>query len=147
MFGLVTLVASAIAYLAWLARAVDNAPALGAGVPPRSPRAAIGWWFAPLANLWVPFTIVRDLHDRLGAPGAPMQRALLGSWWAMWIVSNVIGNIAGRVWAAADTVDTLRSAIELDLGASVLETVGAILALLVVRAIQSREDARHALQG
>ncbi len=135
-------VASAVAYVAWLSRGVENAPALGAGIPPRSPRGAIGWWFVPFANFWIPCTIVRDLHGRLGAPGAPTQRGLLMSWWIMWLVISFVGNVAGRLWVGADTVDSLRSAMGIDLVSAGLDAIAAILALLVVRSIQAREDGR-----
>ena len=34
---------TAVAFLAWLSRAIDNVPALGAGWPSASPRWAIAW--------------------------------------------------------------------------------------------------------
>src|SRR5206468_7874885 len=52
---LLAFLATAIAFLAWLSRAIDNVPALGAGRPSASPRWAIAWWFIPFANLGMPY--------------------------------------------------------------------------------------------
>lgn len=76
------LIATAVAFLAWLSRAVDNVSALGAGQPLVSPRWSIGWWFVPFANLVMPFRIVKDLDQRMTPTGQPRSGALLGWWWA-----------------------------------------------------------------
>ena len=142
IISLVALILSVFGYLAWLSRAVENAPALGAGTPPRTPRAAIGWWFVPFASLWVPYTIVRDLHDRLGAAGDALGRPLLRAWWAFWLLSSWAGNAVGRLWLRTETLDDLGRAIGFDVATSVLDVVAAILAIAVVRRIQAREDRR-----
>ena len=45
-------VATAVAFLAWQSRAVDNVAALGGGKPVFSPRWSILLWFIPFANLF-----------------------------------------------------------------------------------------------
>ena len=143
---LIVFIGCVIAYLAWLSRAVDNAPAIGAGAPEHSPRGAIGWWFVPFANLIVPYQIVTDLHHRL-AVGDDVGRArgLLLGWWLVWLVSNWASWFALRI--PTETVDDLRQLINVSIAVDILLVVAAALAILVVRRIQRREDARARLMA
>ena len=135
------LIVSGIAYLAWLSRAVENAPALGAGTPRHSPRGAIGWWFVPFANFVVPYQIVSDLHDRLAtAVDSDRARPLLLGWWLTWIGGNLIGYVTR--FSGTDSIDQLKSAITVTMTSDALNLVAAVLAILVIRRILGRETAR-----
>ena len=131
-----------IAFLAWLSRAVDNAPAIRAGTPPRSPRGAIGWWFVPFANLLVPFQIVADLHDRLGPRGADRARPLLLAWWLLYIAGSYVSLLALR--AGSDTIEELQSGFDRGIVVDLLLVLSGVLAIAVVGKIQRREDVRAA---
>jgi len=137
------LIVSAVAYVAWLSRAVENAPAIGAGTPPHSPRGAIGWWFAPFANFVVPYQIVSDLHDRLAAAvDSDRARPLLLGWWLTWLGGNLIGYLTR--FTGSETLDDLKSTITVTMLSDVLNLVAAILAIVLVRRILGRETARAA---
>ena len=140
---LLVLIVAAIAYIAWLSRSVDNVPALGAGTPPHSPRGAIGWWFVPFASFVVPFQIVADLHDRLAtATDSGRARPLLIAWWLTWLGGSFIGYATAL--AGDDTVDQLKAQVGIQMFSDAVTVVAAILAILVVRRIVRREDARAA---
>jgi len=137
------LIVAAIAYVAWLSRAVEDAPALGAGTPPHSPRGAIGWWFVPFASFVVPFQIVADLHDRLAtATDHDRARPLLLAWWLTWLGGSFIG-YATRL-PGDQTVDQLKASVSIEMVSDAVTVVAAVLAILVVRRIVRREDARAA---
>lgn len=137
------LIVGGLAYMAWLSRAVENAPALGAGTPPHSPRGAIGWWFVPLANFVVPYQIVSDLHDRLATVAdSDRARPLLLGWWLTWMGGNLIGYLTR--FTGNDTIDQLKAAITVTMISDAMNLVAAILAILVVRRILGRETARAA---
>ena len=101
------LIGSAIAFLAWLSRAVDNTPALGGGQPIVSPRAAIGWWFAPLANIVMGYRIVADLWRRMAPADAPARTFLVVLWWILWLGSNFM--MSWLVQRNLDTIPALRA--------------------------------------
>jgi len=137
------LIVAAIAYVAWLSRAVEDAPALGAGTPPHSPRGAIGWWFVPFASFVVPYQIVADLHDRLAtATDHDRARPLLLAWWLTWLGGSFIG-YATRL-PGDQTVDQLKASVSIEMVSDAVTVVAAVLAILVVRRIVRREDARAA---
>ena len=142
--NLAVLVACGVAYLSWLSRAVENAPAIGAGIPPHGPRGAIGWWFAPIVSWFVPYRIVADLHDRLGtATDHARARVVVLGWWLVYVLSGLLGYL-GLLLSFGETLDDVR----LDIGVSELtdavQIVAAILAIAVILRIQRREDARAA---
>ena len=64
---------AAIAFLTWIHRASVNIHALlhtSEDPPIRfSPGWAVGWWFVPIASLWMPYQVMKDLWARSHPPG------------------------------------------------------------------------------
>jgi hypothetical protein len=131
---------SAIAVLAWLSRTVDNVPPLTGETPERSPRAAIGWWFVPFANWYVPFTIVRDAVRRLRLGTVGDVGVLLVPWWLCYVVGNLVATLSTRV--PSDTLEDLRTTFTLSLVSDVLMGVAAIALILIVRGVEAASRAR-----
>ena len=140
---LLAVVIAGIFFLAWLSRSVEIAPAIGAAPGRFSPRAAIGWWFVPLANFVIPYRIVADLHDRLATPtDGDRARPLLVGWWLAWIGGNLLGYVAGLT--PSDTIDQLRTQYLLAMVSDAINAGAAILAIFVIQRIVAREDGRAA---
>lgn len=59
-----------------------------------SPGAAVGWWFVPFANFVLPFQAMREIW-RGSAPNdeTGSRVALLGLWWAAWIIRAIAGGV------------------------------------------------------
>lgn len=134
--------AAIVAWLAWLSRTVDNAPDLGFGRPSVSPRWAIAWWFVPFANLVKGYQIVRELYERM-RPAATWTTRAVGTWWLLFLVSGVVGNIAGRYWLAesTDTQAELQFGLVLYVWAEAATIASAFAAIEIVRRIQRWADA------
>ncbi len=141
---LVVFLLCGITFLAWLSRAVDNAPSLGAGVPPRSPRGAILWWFVPFANLVVPYQIVSDLARRLAtqANQGP-TRPLVAAWWVSYLFGNLFAYVP-VVLLMGESLEELRLGLTMTVVSNLFDIVAAVLVILVIYKIQGREDARAA---
>jgi hypothetical protein len=96
VFVLVTVVATAIAFLMWIFRSSQNLPRLGALGQRFSPRWAVGWWFIPIMFFFRPYQVMAEIW-RGSIPGLRSQpnpewkfmpgSALIGWWWALWLVS------------------------------------------------------------
>lgn len=88
----------AILTLIWIHRAMSVAHELTPTLT-ISPGAAVGWWFVPLANFVLPFQAMREIWEG-SAPDddTGSGNALLGIWWAAWIVRAVAGGLQ-RVFA------------------------------------------------
>jgi hypothetical protein len=142
---LASLVVTAIAYLAWLSRTVDNVPALGGGTPSVTPAWSVGWWFVPFVNLVRPYLIVREVHDRMATTALAGGGWIVVAWWLTWIVANVLSNLASRL-PDPNSLEALRNLFSIEVGADVLGVIAAVLAIVVVRRIQSRAEERAASQ-
>ena len=81
---------TAISWVLWQYRAHANLRGLGRGHLDHRPWA-IGWWFVPIANLWMPFKVVREVWKASEPAEDPVAWigvrtwSVLGWWWAMWI--------------------------------------------------------------
>jgi hypothetical protein len=97
------LLAGGITGSLWLFRARKNAELMNPrGEFVRSPGWAWGGWICPVVSLWFPFQVVRDTH-RAVAPHP--SSTLIGWWWALFLLMNVGGRIAGRSTDDATAAD------------------------------------------
>ena len=98
-----TLVAGFLS-LKWCYRVQMNAHTLSSGLS-NTPPWAVGWFFVPIALLFKPFQAVKEAWQSALAPEAwrsGRPPAVLGWWWALWIISGIVGNLAFRLGFDAD---------------------------------------------
>lgn len=153
LLKLITYVATVVMFSTWIHRAYGNLPALGnqrEGLE-YSPRWAVGGFFIPFANLVVPYKVTREIWTKSDPAirgdddfmfAQPATAALVGAWWAFWIISNVADNIVFRLSRNAETAESMLWVTKLNIGAALLEIPAAILAILVVREINRRQEER-----
>jgi hypothetical protein len=154
--GVVVLIATSIAFLAWFYRAYVNIERLGA----RDLRVSNGWsigsWFVPILNLVRPKQLTNDIWrasdparsagDSQGWKSAPVS-GLIHLWWAAFLIGSFVSNLATRKIMAAETLAERRGAGQTDMLAEYTMIPAAILAILVVRAVTSRQEVRAAVLG
>ena len=73
----------------WVHRVYRNLAPLGHR-PKTSPAMAVAWFFIPIANLWKPFLVVREIW-RATLPGS--ADGLLRLWWGCWLAGILVGNL------------------------------------------------------
>lgn len=139
---LAAIIVAGVAFLAWLSRSVDNSPSLGTGTPEIGPRWAIGWWFVPIASFWKPYQVVQDLDYRMSADAAPRSR-LVTAWWLAFIGGGIAALVIGAMPGPTD-LEGASTALTVALGLNVVQALGALLGILVVRRIQGMADLRAA---
>ena len=92
----------------------------------------------PIANLWKPFQATRELH-KASAGGSVVEAptpALLGWWWAGWIVFNVMDGVASAFFAGDDvSIGSYMVGDRFSIAGDLLSTAAAVLAILVVREV------------
>lgn len=132
-------VATIVAWLVWQYRAVRRLHTLGIEGLRFSPRAAVGWWFVPIANLVLVFQAMVELWKgsdhrarRVDWKSGPTPK-LLVAWWAALLASRVLSGTAGAT-AVGSPESGLLWAIPVDL----MTVVAAVLAIVVVRGIDTR---------
>ena len=139
LLGLVN-IPTVVAFLMWMHRASRNLRALGAYGQRFSPGWAVGWWFIPIMFFFRPYQAMVEIwrgsasrvlgESDLDWKGRPVS-LLLGWWWGLWIASNLLG----LVWAFS-------AANEWGLISATLTVADGILAILVVRRITDRQEAK-----
>ena len=82
---------SLVLLLVWTHRANHNARALGASGLRFTPRAAVAWYFVPIAWFWKPYQAMREIWNASARPADWKNRqgsALLGWWWGLWLLAS-----------------------------------------------------------
>ena len=136
-------VATAVLFLVWVHRVVSNASTFRR--LPMTPGWAVGSYFVPIVNFWKPLTAMREAWwagapERSG-PGARISRgtpAVLGCWWASWLVSCVLGQVVFRLALRAEQLDELLLSSRLSLASDLWDVPLALAALAVVHGIVKR---------
>jgi hypothetical protein len=101
-----------------------------------SPGWAVGWYFVPFANLVKPFHAMKEIwfasHPSEGGyeEKAPM---ILGWWWGLWIINNILGNIAFRI-------DDPNTESIVSLIAAVINIPLCIVLVTVMREVQTSQE-------
>jgi hypothetical protein len=151
--------ATAIVWLVWQHQATANLWARRYPGLKTRPGWAVGWWFIPVASLWMPLVTMLEL-DRRSTPDGSRRSAspLLGWWWAVYVgvVVPVIGLVAVAMPKLVDALQRLPNGngpVDVDVSAAahagapwvlaygIVYAVAAALAILVVRRI---DDAQRA---
>lgn len=140
--SLAVLVATAVAFLRWEHLAVRNLQAQGKDVGV-TPGWAVGWWFVPIANLWKPFQVMRAIVQRIGGE-ALVAAAGVGTWWGLWIASNIASQIQTRISFSTGLEGEIpQAAYAVGVVASLLSAAAAWQCRRVVQQAQSNLDRRR----
>jgi hypothetical protein len=144
-------VCTGVVFIVWQYRVRTNADALTPGVGRLGRGWAIGGWFIPLGNLWLPFDMIRELWRDSTPWGGSPRANLVVAWWVACAGSVVAFGFSGG-FTEEDTdiagdVDGLRAQAFVLLLSDVFGVAAAILAILVVHKLTSRQLARHAHGG
>lgn len=131
---LVSLIASVILVGCWIYRASANAHALSDEMT-ISPGWAVGWYFVPIMNLVRPFQAMREAwmasHYRGNWHQEPTP-SLLGWWWGLWIITNILGNISFRL-SLTGGADTAGATIMIDLAEAILNVPLCLILIMLMR--------------
>jgi len=79
------------AYLAWSWQMASNYRLLTGAEPGVGRVGAIGWWFVPLANLFMPAVFVNNLMGGFAIPGRRTYRLLVPVWWLAYLAGIGLG--------------------------------------------------------
>lgn len=139
-----------VLYCRFFQRAMRNVRIAGAPESTIRPAWAWGWHFVPFANLWMPLRAVRQIwraSSRLAGDDADVP-ALVGWWWAFWIVTNGLGNVSFRMGVEAGVfaeqitdLDLYRDSLWVDIASSVVGVPCSIMLLVIagrIRGLQNR---------
>jgi hypothetical protein len=145
-FLLLVSLAITVLFIIWMWRAASNLPLFGRVRPKFSPGFAIGGWFIPLANFIIPgmqmFDIDKGSGPRLRSGERPRGSGLVVVWW----ITFVLGRLGAFTAPSFELfhryeVDGFDVGNVLLVVASALTAIAAVLAILVIRRVTSRQEA------
>ena len=139
---LAALIVGGLVFIIWLYRARRNAQVFNPDIHRRGPGWAIGGWFVPVMNFWVPYQVMTDTLLACEEPtGWRRGYALIRAWWACWLVSM----FGQRLLALQhpDTVAGFENHAVVAVALRVLAVVTAVLAILVVGRVTGANDRRR----
>jgi hypothetical protein len=133
----VSLIACFIVVGCWIYRASANAHSFSDEMT-ISPGWAVGWYFIPIANLFKPYQAMRETwmasHYRGNWHGGPTPGLLVG-WWALWIVTNILGNLSFRFSFMDSNGDMLAMTTILDTATTLLNLPLSLVLIMIIRNI------------
>lgn len=112
ILNMIVFIISAITFIRWFRRAYYNLHQLVSSLSHTEGWAA-GAWFVPIVSLYLPYQIMKELYKKTkhlllqSNSDMPVYLSItsVGIWWTLWIIQNIIGQVAFRVTMNAETID------------------------------------------
>lgn len=137
---LIVYLTSAITFIRWFRRAYFNLHTHVSYLSHQEGWAA-GGWFVPIVRLYRPFQIMKELYEETKGvlvkngvhPPEQFTTSALGWWWALWLITNVLGQFVFRYTLRTETLDDL---IFSTVASMITNLLGVPLALITVKVIK-----------
>ncbi|MGW2639570.1 DUF4328 domain-containing protein [Streptomyces sp. NPDC001348] len=142
----VALLTCVVVYLCWFHRVRVNAEVFDAAAHSHQRGWAIGAWFVPVVNFWMPRRITLDIWDASGPAGRPRSHAPVNAWWTLWIISLLADRATLRTYRRTDGAHGLLDAARLMLFSDAVDIAAAAFAIVVVLRLTGMQR-RKALGG
>lgn len=145
-----------VAFLLWFYRTHKNLISGGLEDLRYTSTWTVLGFFIPVVNLIVPYKVVSEVwRGSLFLSGTSRQTSwravpsslLVKCWWAVFVVSSVISNVAGRRMLRAEGLEQLFRASRTMVVGDLAEIPSAILALVLVRRITLLQEGIRRRQG
>jgi hypothetical protein len=141
---LVVAIATIILWCFWLHRAARNIVDSDATHFGFTPGWAVGWHFIPIANLFKPFEVMREIWNASVGEMNILNHPepLVTRWWIAWIISSIAGNISFRIAMQAETAEGLYWSTVTGAVSSVASLIAIPAALTMLAAITEGQRQR-----
>ncbi|MDJ0464088.1 DUF4328 domain-containing protein [Streptomyces sp. H27-C3] len=146
----VTAVACAVVFVVWFFRVRRNAGIFAPDLQRRGAGWAIGAWFIPIGNLWLPRGIAADIlaasrQDPYGLGRSKGESGtVLDAWWTMWVVSLLFNRWFSVGHGRAETAAGLRAAADMVIIGDLINITAAVFAILFVRMLTRMQQFKAA---
>lgn len=142
---LLTMLPAVIVFVIWFHRVRSNGGIFRPDAFTLRRGWAIGAWFVPVANLFLPRRIALETwraSTQRGPDGSERtaSAALLTAWWVVWVLTAITGRVFSRIYMAAETVDELLAAGLLGIAADLGTVTAGVLAVLFVRRLTAMQN-------
>ncbi|MFD0162679.1 DUF4328 domain-containing protein [Streptomyces decoyicus] len=135
---LVCTLATAPVFIAWFYRVRVNAESFARDVCTMNRAWAVGAWFIPIGNLWLPYRFAKEVWDASAQSTADggwrgVSRLPVTAWWAMWIAALLVDRAGASLYRNSETPEALQQAASVVMLSDLLDIAAAVLGILFVR--------------
>jgi len=123
------MLATGICWVVWQYRAAVRVRAITPTATRRTPVWHVVSWLIPVIAWWFPFQNVKDL---VVASRASLTRAILGTWWGLWIASTAFVSLSGRLSWNAETLADYPAVMSTSLLGELLSIAAVPLAIVIL---------------
>ncbi len=99
-----------------------------------TPGWSVGWYFIPVANLWKPYQVMKEIWN-VSHKCLATGHSVLGWWWALWLLSNFLGRIAFKFGMRAEDASGYASSALTCIISDGLDVILSVVALVMVTRI------------
>ena len=135
---MVVFIISGILILRWIHRANFNARQLGAQNMEFTPGWSIGYYFIPVLTLWKPYQAMKEIWQASSEPSDwsfTKVSPILPLWWALWIISGMLGQAIFRFSSSAEEIDELMNLNIITQVSNTLDIPLALVTLAIVNGV------------
>ncbi|MCL5246427.1 DUF4328 domain-containing protein [Cellulophaga sp. 20_2_10] len=141
---LVAFVVSIVTFLRWFRRAYYN---LNIRVNcSHFEWWAVGAWFVPIISLFRPYQIMKEMDlkttNLINSKTNNQVKSdvtVIGLWWALWIISNYIGQYLFKMVSKIQTIDGFLNSTLVEIINSILGVVLAVVTVVTIRSYSKKE--------
>ncbi|MFK4543726.1 serine/threonine protein kinase [Streptomyces tendae] len=145
--SLLVLLAAATVWVCWFRRMRQNAESFAPGRIRYRPGLAVGSWFIPVVNFFMPKQIANDIWTATTGRPAGAGRWLMHTWWWLWVLHLATELSAYRTWDEEKTADDAMGTVISALGGDVVAVVSTVFAVLFVSRLTRLQGDRAAGDG
>jgi hypothetical protein len=143
----VILLATAVVFIVWFHRVRVNGEIMRPDAFSQTRGWAIGGWFVPIGNLFLPYRTAREIwtaSTRFAPDGSlrVVSAAPVNAWWAVWVLSALSDRLFSALYGRAETPGALRDASAVGMVSDLLTVAAAVLAIVFVRKLTAMQTAK-----
>jgi hypothetical protein len=141
--SLAVTIVTGVAFLMWIYRANLNCRGFGALGMKFTPGWSVGYYFIPFFNLVRPYQAMKEIWKISHNPRrweTQSEGALLGTWWALWLLHGFVGQVAFRLSVRADSVDLLQTSTAVSVLTGMIGIPLCFVAIRLIRTISSGQE-------
>lgn len=140
---MVVFIITGISFLRWIHRANSNCHEFEAQDMEFTPGWSIGYYFIPFINLYKPYRAMKEIW-KVSINPANWQNesgsALLGWWWALWLVYNFLGQVVFRMSMRADTISSLKASTTVSIISEIIDIPLCLVSVSLISTIYTKQE-------
>ena len=142
LLSLIVFIPLVVFYCMWIYRCSLNCHYIQGAPLNTSPGMAVGWYFIPFANIWMPFP---DMKEIWGVTFKGEDSSIVGWWWGVWVFGGIFGGLIAGGISFSKEMGALEGSVanSLLVGSSILSSVILITGCVLIVKIISRITAAH----